>query len=72
MLAKTESLPASRRRRRRNGAPYIEAERRRPAHEMRRQAPDRRVANSVLWLRCARLGRWFDEYWDDRTARLAA
>ena len=29
-------------------------------------------ANPVLWLRCARLGRWFDKYWDDRTARLAA
>ena len=54
VLAKTESLPASRRRRRRG--------RRRTVA----------VANSVLWLRCARLGRWFDEYWDDRTARLAA
>ena len=29
-------------------------------------------ANPVLWLRCARLGGWFDDYWDARIARLAA
>ena len=29
-------------------------------------------ANPVLWLRCARLGGSFDDYWDDRIARLAA
>ena len=23
-------------------------------------------ANPVLWLRCARLGGWFDDYWNDR------
>ena len=25
-------------------------------------------ANPVLWLRCARLGGWFDDYWNDRLA----
>ena len=25
-------------------------------------------ANPVLWLRRARLGDWFDDYWDDRLA----
>ena len=29
-------------------------------------------ANPALWLRCARLGGWFDDYWNDRAARLAA
>ena len=29
-------------------------------------------ANPVLWLRCARLGGWFDRYWEDRVAKLAA
>ena len=29
-------------------------------------------ANPVLWLRCAWLGGWFDHYWDDRVAELAA
>ncbi len=29
-------------------------------------------ANPVLWLRCARLGGWLGDYWDDRVARLAA
>ena len=29
-------------------------------------------ANPVLWLRGARLGGWFDRYWEDRTAKLAA
>ena len=29
-------------------------------------------ANPVLWLRCARLGGWLDDYWDHRVARLAA
>ena len=29
-------------------------------------------ANPVLWLRCARLCGWFDAYWDDQLAGLAA
>ena len=29
-------------------------------------------ANPVLWLRCAWLGGWLDDYWDDRIAQLAA
>ena len=29
-------------------------------------------ANPVLWLRCARLGGWFEDYWSARIARLAA
>ena len=29
-------------------------------------------ANPVLWLRCARLDGWFDDYWDHRVAKLAA
>ena len=29
-------------------------------------------ANPVLWLRCARLGGWLDDYWKDRNAGLAA
>ena len=29
-------------------------------------------ANPVLWLRCARLCGWFDAYWDDHLAGLAA
>ena len=29
-------------------------------------------ANPVLWLRCARLGGWLDDYWDARVAKLAA
>ena len=28
-------------------------------------------ANPVLWVRCARLSRWFGDYWDERL-RLAA
>ena len=28
-------------------------------------------ANPVLWLRCARLSGWFDDYWDDRLRRTA-
>ena len=26
-------------------------------------------ANPVLWVRCARLSGWFDDYWDDRLHR---
>ena len=29
-------------------------------------------ANPVLWLRCAWLGGWLNDYWDDRIAQLAA
>ena len=29
-------------------------------------------ANPVLWLRCARIGGWLDDYWNARVARLAA
>ena len=29
-------------------------------------------ANPVLWLRCAWLGGWLDDYWDGRIAELAA
>ena len=29
-------------------------------------------ANPVLWLRCARQCGWFDAYWDDHLAGLAA
>ena len=29
-------------------------------------------ANPVIWLRCARIGGWLDDYWDARIARLAA
>ena len=28
-------------------------------------------ANPVLWLRCARLSGWFDDYWGDRLRRAA-
>ena len=28
-------------------------------------------ANPVLWVRCARLSGWFDEYWDERLRRAA-
>ena len=28
-------------------------------------------ANPVLWVRCARLSGWFDDYWDQRLARAA-
>ena len=28
-------------------------------------------ANPVLWVRCARLSGWFDDYWDDRLRRAA-
>ena len=29
-------------------------------------------ANPALWLRCARLGGWFDRYREDRIAKLVA
>ena len=28
-------------------------------------------ANPVLWVRCARISRWVDDYWDDRVRRAA-
>ena len=28
-------------------------------------------ANPVLWVRCARISRWLDDYWDDRVRRAA-
>ena len=28
-------------------------------------------ANPVLWVRCARLGGWFDDYWEHRHRQAA-
>ena len=48
-------------------------ERRRPAHGILGLCWSVDGANPVLWLRCACLGGWFDDYWDDDgVAKLAA